>query len=759
MRQNLLIAALTILFLGPVPAWAQDVALPEPVAAAPSKEGEPEVALDVNREIDLANVVTSAAKGVTTVQEAPAIITIITADEIKQRGFRWINQALSTVPGWVETSGVGSQLPSMLVRGVSQAQLELHDGISLFDPWGNNPTLIPTVPLENIKRIEVVTGPGGVLWGANSFLGVLNIISKDADDVNGLEVSAGYGDGPGWKQDFKAYAMFGKSFLKGKLKIFQHISFETYLGSSFDIPELIATTPAPQPWGPAFYSNNASPTPDRSWMLYIDGKYSFGPVSLYWQAPVGENHPQLVFNNAVQPKDTWTQFDRYVILEYKDRFLKDRLGLTAKGYWTQFVRDYAVQIFPPSNFFPPFKDMNNKQNVGGLQLNFQGMMIQRAGATVDMDVNLPFNIRLLFGGEFFWESMVNSIAHFTSPQDPAVLPILCPVDAMGNRVAQCPRTFINDSERYVGALYVDAQWRPVQKLALDAGVRVQKGFGQWSYDWTPLGSAAVVWNFLPDFHIKANYATGFRPPVFNALAATVGGISYGPNPNLKNELSQSFQGEVNARLLKNVRKVRELELRIDYSYTYLENVIQIRNGTYGNSGTRAIHSVEGYGKLYLAGDHFLQASYTFLYSLTSDVGIVRNVPQNWFSLGASFNLLKRPAAIIDVNMNLNVLGAYKDPNRYPSGTSPLPDMPQHDAGTVSRSTDLTFERLSPVALLQLGFRLRFFKERLWVSSQFYNVLNQTYWLPDFFNDLTPTTEMTPTPAPGFNFFTSVGYHP
>ena len=163
--------------------------------------------MPVSRVRARSNVVTSAAKGVTTVQEAPAIITIITADEIKQRGFRWINQALSTVPGWVETAGVGTQLPSMLVRGIGQAQLELHDGISLFDPWGNNPTLIPTVPLENIKRIEIVTGPGGVLWGANSFLGVLNIISKDADDVNGLEVSAGYGDGNGWKQDFRAYAM------------------------------------------------------------------------------------------------------------------------------------------------------------------------------------------------------------------------------------------------------------------------------------------------------------------------------------------------------------------------------------------------------------------------------------------------------------------------------------------------------------------------------------------------------------------------
>src|SRR6185295_1044172 len=140
-----------------------------------------------------------------------------------------------------------------------------------------------------------------------------------------------------------------------------------------------------------------------------------------------------------------------------------------------------------------------------------------------------------------------------APKSPADLPVYCPVDAMGNLVPQCPRTFIQDSSRFVGALYLDAQWRPVQKLALDAGIRVQKGFGQWDYDWTPLGSAAIVWNFLPDFHIKANYATGFRPPVFFALNAQPGGVQYGANPLLRNELSQAFQGEINARLLKNVR--------------------------------------------------------------------------------------------------------------------------------------------------------------------------------------------------------------
>src|SRR6185312_7629169 len=310
-------------------AHAQDVALPEPVTQPATKsEGgdnnEPEIALDTEREIDLANVVTSAAKGVTTVQEAPAIITIITADEIKARGHKYVLDALATVPGWYHVGAIGNQVEIPSVRGVGQAYLLMRDGLSLFDPWGNISPATYSQPLETVKRIEAVTGPGGVLWGANSFLGIANLITKDAEDVNGLELSAGYGDGRGNKQDFKAYAMFGKTFLNGKLKLFQHISYENWIGETFDIPQFLVSTPAPQPGGLAYFANNAPRDPDRSWLVIVDGKYSYGPLSLYYMLPFGDQHPNLVFGNAVVKGDTWNLYDRYGALEYKDRYAKDR---------------------------------------------------------------------------------------------------------------------------------------------------------------------------------------------------------------------------------------------------------------------------------------------------------------------------------------------------------------------------------------------------------------------------------------------------
>jgi outer membrane receptor protein involved in Fe transport len=773
-RTTYAFAVATALLLGGV-ADAQDVALPEPVAAPTTgnKEGEPEIALDADREIDLANVVTSAAKGVTTVQEAPAIITIMTADEIKSRGFRFIEDALATIPGWLNTAALGQQVTeNPMVRGTGQAALMLRDGVSMFDPWSNATAYQHAVPLESIKRIEVVTGPGGVLWGANSYLGIINVIMKDAEDVNGLEVSAGYGDGPGLKQDMRAYAMFGKTFFGGKLKIFQHLSYENWIGPVWNTPNLEASSPAPQPTGPAFFGPLSGGDPARSWMVIADGKYSLGPVSLYYHLPFAKQHQQIEFAATPSLNNGTTFIDRHVALEYKDRFAKDKIGLALKGYWSQFVDAFDAQLYPTSSFFPAFTGPNGP-NAGGIHFFFNPdpqTLIQRSGLTADLDFNLKYGFKVLVGGEFFYESMTGSTEFFTSAPysdpslatatmggtpmpTPASLPLLCPQRQMGSQflpVALCPKPYIKDVYRLVGALYADLQYHPFAKLTLDGGVRLQDGFGGRPYALTPLYSGAIVWNFLPDYHVKLNYSTGFRPPTFNVTDGYTGGIQYGSNPNLRNETSQSFQGELNARLLRNTRKIRELELRLDYSYTVLNNLIQIRGGTYDNTGQRAMHSVEALGKLYLNGDHYLTASYTFLYAATSDTGLLRTMPNHWVSLGATFNIIKNT---FDLNANLLVIGAYEDPNRVPSSPNNIPG-----TTTVGRTTDLAFDRLTPVALLQLGFRLRFLKEKLGITGQFYNVLNQRYWYADPFYDVTPSVELNPNPAPGFSFMASASYH-
>jgi outer membrane receptor protein involved in Fe transport len=546
--------------------------------------------------------------------------------------------------------------------------------------------------------------------------------------------------------------------------MFQHVSFETFLGTIHELPQIVDGSPPPQPFGTTFYGPLSSPEPERSFFINIDGKYSLGPVTLTFNVPWGKIHPQLSFGNVLAaPPHRFDYYDRWVILEYKDRFWKQRFGVSARGYFTQLVNDVSPHILPASGAFPPFMEPDGTTNPGGLAFrNFGGGFMQRTGATLDLDLNLPRGVRILGGAELFWESMSNNIQDFPTPQSPASLPAYCPVrDQGGGRFAlidNCPRQFYDDASRLVVAGYLNLQYRPVRQLTLDAGARLQQAFGNPHHDLVPLWSGALVWSFLPGFHFKATYARGFRSPYFYATQAALGSLNT-TGRGLQTELSQAFQGELNARLLRDRRQIRELELRVDYSYTFLDRLIQLQQSGYSNNGQRAIHSVELYGRLYLHGDHVLWASYTFLWMQAADLGVIRALPGQWASLGLSINVVPK---MFDLNANLLVTSAYRDPNRVPNGPGSLPPCPPGSMGcfdptSQATPTDLTFDRLTPVALLQLGFRLRFFKERFGVNGQFYNVLDQRYWLPDFSYDLTPSFDFTPLPAPGFSFFASLNY--
>ncbi len=752
-----------------------EVLLPDPESAAERGAAASSTgASEAENELDIANRVLSAAKQITTVQEAPSIVTVITADEIKSRGYRTINEALATIPGWLNVQGVGNQLSLPLVRGTAQAALLLRDGVSMFEPVLNAALFNRALPLETIKRIEVVTGPGGVLWGANSFLGIVNTISREAEDIDGVEGGLGYGDGDGSPQDGRAWALFGKVFdfsHDRKLRVVQHLSYENYLPSRQSGLLTLYRSPSPLPPGPNVFGGPASSDTMRSYILNIDGRFSYGPVTLSYSYPIAEMNNSVGFGNTIASglvnpatgtltgdsiRNSLTTLDRFLTLQYKRRFLSDRIGVDGKLYGVQFERNLQPITLPGSRALPRGL---------GFAANVQSY---RVGGTVDGDVALPGHNRLLFGGEAFHEWVPDVGVTFPgTPTDRQILPLACPL-VKGSTydkpvyLPDCPLPFISGANRTVLALYLSDQFRPVPRLVFDAGVRYQAGLGLRGYQGANgggngefLGNVSVVWNFHADLHLKANYATGFRPPVFNNTDSYGPAVQFSGNKNLTNERSQAFQAEWNGRLLKNIAAIRELQLRADYSYTQLDSLIVISGGSYSNINPttgqptrRAIHSVEAAGRLYLK-DHVISAGYTFLHITTDDRGLLRSIPQHWLSLGAVFSLIP---GLLEANATLNVVGSYDDPNRFRSVVLP-------DGSTAAPFADLTFDRLPPQAILNVGLRATFLQNRLWVSGNVYNALNQHYYHPDVFYDLTPTLETSPTPAPGYSFFLQVGGKP
>lgn len=168
-------------------------------------------------------VVTTPTKEPEEVWNTAAAIFVLTGEEIRHSGATSIPEALRLVPG-VEVARIDASQWAIGIRGFngqfSQDVLVLIDGRSVYDPLFNGVFWdVQNVPLEDIDRIEVIRGPGGTIWGSNAVDGVINIITKNANQTKGTYASLGggsqdlgslsvqYGGGNGKGFAYRGYAL------------------------------------------------------------------------------------------------------------------------------------------------------------------------------------------------------------------------------------------------------------------------------------------------------------------------------------------------------------------------------------------------------------------------------------------------------------------------------------------------------------------------------------------------------------------------
>src|SRR5712692_2683424 len=171
--------------------------------------------------------VTTASKQPVKVSRTPAAIYVITQEDIRQSGATSIPEVLRLAPG-VEVARIDAVKWSIGIRGfgsrLSRSVLVVIDGRTVYSPlyagvyWEVQDTL-----MEDVDRIEIIRGPGATIWGPNAVNGVINIITKKAQDTHGGLVAAGAGDDQGFL-DFRYgggnnsnldYRVYGKAFTRG----------------------------------------------------------------------------------------------------------------------------------------------------------------------------------------------------------------------------------------------------------------------------------------------------------------------------------------------------------------------------------------------------------------------------------------------------------------------------------------------------------------------------------------------------------------
>ena len=149
---------------------------------------------------ELSNMeISSVSRRQEPISRAPAAVYVITPDDIRHSGARTIPEALRLAPnllvGRTDALSYAISARGFNTPEASNKLLALMDGRSLYSPlhsgvfWENQDTM-----LDDIDRIEVISGPGGTLWGANAVNGVINIITKSSRDTRGVFVRLGGGN-------------------------------------------------------------------------------------------------------------------------------------------------------------------------------------------------------------------------------------------------------------------------------------------------------------------------------------------------------------------------------------------------------------------------------------------------------------------------------------------------------------------------------------------------------------------------------------
>lgn len=448
-------------------------------------------------------LILTATKQLQRVKDAPAIATVITAEQIRDMGARNIVDVLRTVPGIGMTKGhYGKE--EIEVRGIktinSEKVLFLIDGVSVNMVFeGGYAFVADGLSLDNVKRIEVVRGPGSALYGDAAFSAVINVITKDGKDIDGVILKAGAGTFNTRKYNLQA----GRSF--EDLDIAVALDYYSTDGDSLYIRSDIV--------GMSGY------TEDDEEKIEADLKASYEDITFHTKVIKRKTARYLGVAYALG-NSSELDIEFYLAeLLYNTR-VGDSANVEVRAYYVNRNGDGLWYLYP-GGVIPGFPDgMVTRSVVSNLN----------RGVELKLDYEL-FEGNLLSLGVLGEEQKQYGLRHEANydPVTGVQLPSM-------QEVAD-----INvEKTRRIQAIYMQDIWKVTENVELTAGVRHDhySDFGN-----TTNPRLALVWKFLDDWDAKFLYGTAFRAPSYIELYNKHNPVETG-NPDLDPERMTTFEASL-----------------------------------------------------------------------------------------------------------------------------------------------------------------------------------------------------------------------
>ncbi|MDH3973880.1 MAG: TonB-dependent receptor [Deltaproteobacteria bacterium] len=611
---------------------------------------------------DERELIITATKQPQNVADAPAIATIITAEDIRRMGARDIMDVLNRVPGMHVFRGYYGK-ENIEVRGIVTINSEkvkiMIDGHSLNNLLlGGTTYAFDSLSVDNVKRIEVVRGPGSALYGSNAFSAVINIITKDGKDMDGVIFTAAGGSYDTGKVNLQA----GKKW--DELDIASSVDYYSTYGARLNVDSDIL--------------GNSGKTRDGERKLEAAFKAKYKGISFNSKYVTKREESYIGVGNALND-ETEERIDQFFgELVYGQDFSLGKI--TSRLYWDEFHFKVIWEIYPEGANVP---------NLGIFPYGMIGVPSLKSrtkGAELQFDFDLTDSNILTLGG--LWENYEAYDLEHHANYNPAAWTYY--TDGNVRDVGDI-RQWNQEKKRYIGAAYLQDVWDITAHVNVTAGIRYD--------DYSDVGStsnprAAFVWRLTEKWHLKLLYGSAFRAPSFEELHNINNPVVLG-NSNLAPEKMTTYE----------VSFVRVSKETSTATLTYFHNRFRDRiqlvpqsipsQFAFENRGGATIQGIEFEYKRDLSKGFSAYLNYT--HQDSEDNESKRNIANIAYNKGnIGFNA--KAGNYIDVNTNIFVSG--KRSRHVRDGRSELPEYALVDLAVIGKNFIENFElRLSVHNLL------------------------------------------------------------
>ena len=656
--------------------------------------------------------VTIATRHETQIRKAPSIVTVITDEEIKNLGYRTFAEILRTVPGFeiLKKADFGEVVPA--VRGLAGADKVrvMLNGHLVNNPLGGGAfSNFDDFPVESIKRIEIIRGPGSAMYGENAFTAVINIITKDAKDIDGVKVSSGYGSFDTYEENIVFGKTYGNVNLSGMVHYRQSGGFDgivesdsqTRIDNSFGFPAASQAPGRVEDWRQEYNLNLKADYKG----VYFEGLYSNknrGPF-------IG---PQYALNDE---SDVETN---YVFGEvgYKKTF-EERLTFKPSVYYDQFDNNTYIESFSEGVTLP--LDTNgdgvyDKFNTYPDGLIGNGRVTQKiVGTEIPFDYELFDGNVITLGLEYRLISQTN--VRFSSNFHPATY---APLDSLQDFSDTYP--FLKEATRRIWSIYLQDTWDITDTINLTLGARHDQ-YNDFGGATSP--RSGLTWAFMEDASLKLLYGEAFRAPSFLEMFTTNQPAIQG-NENLAPERIRTYELGLSYKFNKHVSS------SVNYFFNDVKDLIVLRTmesaqntSRYENFGDARIQGVEMETKVDITKGNYVFMNYTFQSPEDDNGDDLPFVAKHKGNFGVNVHYWKY------VNTNLSTFVS----------------------GRRFREEDDTRDDLPAYALLNLSVIGKEFFKTMEVYGTVYNLLDKDN------SDPGPTSIPEDLPRPGRTFFIGLSY--